>query len=79
MKAAPKVVRHVKGSEIPKSWQEDISPTQNYTVIITTEERRENGFTPEQEAEIIRETEEALRHGKSYNSAEEMHREILGS
>ncbi len=37
----------------------------------------ENGFTPEEEAEIIRETEEAIKFGKRYDSIEELHRDIL--
>jgi DNA-damage-inducible protein J len=40
--------------------------------------RTVNGFTPEQEEQMIRETEEALRSGKSYDSAEELHTDILG-
>jgi|GEM_PF-366444 DNA-damage-inducible protein J len=40
--------------------------------------RTENGFTPEQEREMIREEEEALKYGKRYSSAEELHRAILG-
>ena len=39
--------------------------------------RTVNGFTPEQEAQMIRETEEALKYGKSYDSVEELHRDIL--
>lgn len=39
--------------------------------------RTENGFTPEREAEIIKQTEEALKNGKRYESAEEMHADIL--
>ena len=37
----------------------------------------ENGFTPEKEARIIRETQEAIKHGKRYATAEEMHADIL--
>lgn len=33
--------------------------------------RTENGFTPEFEARMIKETEWAEKHGKRYNSAEE--------
>jgi DNA-damage-inducible protein J len=40
--------------------------------------RTENGFTPEQEREILREVEEAVQSGRSYRSAEELHRDILG-
>ena len=39
--------------------------------------RTKNGFTLKQEREMIRETEEALREGKGYRSAEEMHTAIL--
>lgn len=39
--------------------------------------RTKNGFTLEQEKEIIRETKEAITHGKSYGSAKEMHRAIM--
>jgi len=39
--------------------------------------RTANGFTPEQEAEMIRETEWALKHGKSYSSAKELHDDIF--
>lgn len=40
--------------------------------------RTVNGFTPEQEAQMVRETEEALRSGKSYDSIEELLRDALG-
>ncbi len=40
--------------------------------------RTENGFTPEQERKILREAEEAVKHGKRYHSAKELHKEILG-
>jgi DNA-damage-inducible protein J len=45
--------------------------------VVTTESlpfrpRTENGFTPEKEAQIIRETEEALESGKRYENYEEM-------
>lgn len=36
-----------------------------------------NGFTPEQEKEMIRETEKAIKYGKSYATAEEMHKDIF--
>lgn len=39
--------------------------------------RTVNGFTLEQEAQIIKETEEALKYGKRYDSVEELHRDIL--
>ena len=38
----------------------------------------ENGFTPEKEAQIIREAQEAIKYGKGYATAEEMHADILG-
>lgn len=37
----------------------------------------ENGFTPEYEAELIKEAEWALKYGKRYSSAKEMHDDIL--
>ena len=40
--------------------------------------RTVNGFTPEQEQKMLQETEEALKHGKRYDSVEELHRDILG-
>lgn len=40
--------------------------------------RTANGFTPAQERAIIREAAEARKSKKSYSSAEEMHRDILG-
>lgn len=39
--------------------------------------RTSNGFTPAQEQAIIRETEWALKHGKRYDSVDEMHRDIM--
>lgn len=39
--------------------------------------RTANGFTPAQERKIIRETNEALRSGKSYTSIEELHADLL--
>ena len=39
--------------------------------------RTVNGFTPEQENQILREADEAVRKGKRYSSAAEMHRDIL--
>lgn len=41
--------------------------------------RTANGFTPEQEKKMIRETKYALKHGKSYSSIEELHDDILNS
>ena len=41
--------------------------------------RTVNGFTPEQEKRMIRETEYALKHGKSYTSIKELHDDILKS
>ena len=40
--------------------------------------RTVNGFTPEFEKRMIKETECALKHGKSYTSIEELHDDILG-
>ncbi|MDD3897053.1 MAG: type II toxin-antitoxin system RelB/DinJ family antitoxin [Candidatus Peribacteraceae bacterium] len=37
----------------------------------------ENGMTPEAEAEILRDTEDAMKSKKSYRSAEELHADIL--
>jgi len=39
--------------------------------------RTVNGFTPEQERRMIKETEEAIKYGKQYDSAEELHKAIL--
>ena len=39
--------------------------------------RTVNGFTVEQERQMIKESNEALRSGKSYKSAAEMHKDIL--
>ena len=39
--------------------------------------RTVNGFTPEQEDQVLREADEAVRKGKRYSSAAEMHRDIL--
>lgn len=40
--------------------------------------RTENGFTPEQEKQMIKETKVALRNSKSYSTAKEMMFDILG-
>ena len=40
--------------------------------------RTENGFTPEQEQEMIRETKAALKSGKQYATAQEMMLDIIG-
>ena len=39
--------------------------------------RTENGFTRKQEAMMLRETAEALKHGKVYDSVDELFDEIL--
>ncbi len=39
--------------------------------------RTENGFTPEQEALMVRETKRALKHGKSFKNAKELFDNIL--
>lgn len=44
---------------------------------IPFEVHTKNGFTLRQEKKIIRETEEALKRGKSYNSAKELINDIL--
>jgi len=40
--------------------------------------RTENGFTPEQEQQMISETKYALKHGKQYATAREMMFDIIG-
>ena len=37
----------------------------------------ENGMTPEAEAEILKDTEDAIKSRKTYESAEELHADIL--
>ena len=73
-----------KAQAILKELGLDLSSAINlylYQIIIQEgipfEIRTENGFTLEQERAILKETEEALKHGKSYDSAEELHRNIL--
>ncbi|NOS66769.1 MAG: type II toxin-antitoxin system RelB/DinJ family antitoxin [Candidatus Peribacteraceae bacterium] len=39
--------------------------------------RTANGFTLEQERELLREEAWAIKHGKRYSSAKEMHEDIL--
>lgn len=39
--------------------------------------RTENGYTPEQEQQLIREAEYATKHGKRYTSVEKMWRDIM--
>ena len=39
--------------------------------------RTENGYTPEQEQQLIKETEWAKKHGKRYKTAKEAIRDIL--
>ena len=41
--------------------------------------RTVNGYTPEFEARMNKEIQHALKYGKSYSSAEEMHEDILKS
>lgn len=48
------------------------------TGSIPFEIRTVNGFTPAQERRMLREAEEAIKHGKRYSSSEDMHRDILG-
>lgn len=38
----------------------------------------ENGYTSKYETMLKKEADNALKHGKSYSSAEELHRDILG-
>ncbi len=47
------------------------------TQSIPFEIRTKNGFTPAQEARMIREVEETLKSDKSYRTAREMHEDIL--
>ena len=44
---------------------------------IPFELRTVNGFTPAQERKMLKEMEWALKHGKRYRSAKEMHDDIL--
>lgn len=46
------------------------------TKSIPFEIRTENGFTPEYEARLLKEVEYAKKHGKRYESTEEMFREL---
>lgn len=48
-----------------------------HTQSIPFKIRTENGFTPEQELEMIKEVDWALKHGKSYKSAKELFDDIL--
>ena len=41
--------------------------------------RTVNGFTPEYEEKMNKETEYALKYGKSYKTAKELHDDILNS
>lgn len=40
--------------------------------------RTENGYTPEQERQLIRETRYAEKHGKRYHTVEEIMEEFFG-
>ena len=40
--------------------------------------RTENGFTPEQEQQMIKETKAALKNSRSYSSAKEMMLDVIG-
>lgn len=44
---------------------------------IPFEIRTENGFTPAQERQMIKETQWALKHGKRYSSVDELFVDIL--
>lgn len=48
-----------------------------YSGSIPFQVKTANGFTAEYEANLIKETEKAIKKGKSYRSAEEMHRATL--
>lgn len=48
------------------------------TGSIPFEIRTVNGFTPAQERRMLKEAEEAMKHGKRFNSPDEMFRDILG-
>ncbi|MEK7117149.1 MAG: type II toxin-antitoxin system RelB/DinJ family antitoxin [Patescibacteria group bacterium] len=39
----------------------------------------ENGFTPEQEMEMVKQAKKALKYGKSYSSIKKLHDDILKS
>lgn len=39
--------------------------------------RTVNGFTPEQEREMIQEAQEALKHGKRYKTVDELFDDVL--
>ncbi|MBI5470648.1 type II toxin-antitoxin system RelB/DinJ family antitoxin [Candidatus Kaiserbacteria bacterium] len=47
------------------------------TQAIPFEVRTENGYTPAQEKQIIKDTEWALKYGKRYDDIDEMHRDIM--
>ncbi len=40
--------------------------------------RTENGYTPEEEQRIIRETKYAMKHGKRYTSVDEIMKDFFG-
>ncbi|MDO8561662.1 MAG: type II toxin-antitoxin system RelB/DinJ family antitoxin [bacterium] len=40
--------------------------------------RTANGYTPEQERQMIRETEHAEKHGKRYDDIDELMRDVFG-
>ena len=49
---------------------------QDETIPFTV--RTENGYMPEQEREMIRETEYAEKHGKRYDDIDELMRDVFG-
>ena len=49
------------------------------TGSIPFEIRTINGFTPAQERRLLQEAEEAIKHGKRFDSPSEMFRDILGT
>ncbi len=75
-KEAKKVLENIgmDTSTAVKILFKQIINTQSFPVDIG---RTANGFTSQQEKEIIKETEWALKHGKRYSSIEEAHRDIL--
>lgn len=74
-----------KAQKVLKKLGLDLSSAINmYLVQIVLKEeipfsiRTENGFTPKQEREMLREVEWAEKHGKGYTSVDELMKDILG-
>jgi len=55
-------------------WAEGVVKAKEPVVMRTV-----NGFTPEYEQMILRETREAELHGKRYSTSEELHKAIFGN